>query len=167
MTRTLTRTLRGPRAPWLVPSLLGVLIVALLGTSLWLWRRSTQASDDAPAAVARVEAQNFFTLNYLHPDADLDRVLSLATDPFKAQYSAQRAAVAKGLVEKRLTLTARVPDNGTALEYRNGDTAQVLVAVDATTATAAGQSGTNRYRVRVRLARTAAGWLVADLTQVG
>jgi Mce-associated membrane protein len=163
----MTRTLSRPRAPWLLPALLGVLIVALLGTSLWLWRRSTPASDDAPAAIARVEAQNFFTLNYLHPDADLDRVVSLATDPFKAQYSAQRDAVAKGLVEKKLTLTARVPDNGTALEYRNGDSAQVLVAVDATTATADGHSETNRYRVRVRLARTAAGWLVADLTQVG
>jgi Mce-associated membrane protein len=161
------RTQSRPRAPWLLPAVLGVLIVALLGTSLWLWRRSTPAGDDAPAAVARAAAQNFFTLSYLHPDADLDRVLSLATDPFKTRYSAQRDAVAKGLVEKKLTLTAQVPDNGTALEYRNGDSAQVLVAVDATTATAAGNRETNRYRVRVRLARSVAGWLVADLTQVG
>jgi len=151
---------------WLLPATLGLLIVALLGTSWWLWRRSTAATDDAPMAVARVEAQNFFTLNYQHPDADLDRVLSLAADPFKAQYGAQRDAVAKGLVDKKLTLTAQVPENGTALEYRSGDSAQVLVAVDTTT-TADGRSETNRYRVRVRLARGANGWLVADLTQVG
>ena len=162
----MTRALLQAR-PWLVPAVLGGLIVALLATSLWLWRRSTPATDDAPLAVARAEAQNFFTLSYQHPDADLDRVLSLATDPFKAQYGGQREAVAKGLVDKLLTLTAQVPDNGTALEYRNGDSAQVLVAVDATTATADGRTETNRYRVRVRLAKAASGWLVADLTQVG
>jgi Mce-associated membrane protein len=161
------RALPKVRRHLLVPALLGVLIVALLGASLWLWRRSTPASDDAPVAVASAAAQDFFTLSYQHPDADLDRVLSLATDPFKARYGAQRDAVATGLVDKRVTLTAQVPANGTALEYRNGDSAQVLVAVNATTATADGRTETNRYRVRVRLARTASGWLVADLTQVG
>jgi len=162
-----TRTLTHPQRSWLLPAMLGVLIIALVGTSLWLWRRSAPAIDDAPVALARVEAQNFFTLSYRHPSADLDRVLSLASDPFKAQYSARRDAVARGLVGKKLTLTAHVPEHGTALEYRNGDRAQVLVAVDATTATPDGHRETNHYRVRVRLAKTATGWLVTDLTQVG
>jgi len=156
-----------PRRRWLLPVMLGGLIVALLSTSLWLWHRSTPANDDAPVTVAKLAAQDFFTLNYLHPDADLDRVLSRTADPFKAQYSAQRDAVKQGLVDKKLTLTAKVPENGTALEYRSGDNAQVLVAVDATTATGDGHSETNRYRVRVRLACEANGWLVTDLTQVG
>jgi hypothetical protein len=40
------------------------------------------------------------------------------------------------------------------------------LAFDVSTAIADGRTETNRYRVRVRLARTANGWLVADLTQV-
>lgn len=157
---------RPPRAV-LLPALLGVLLVGLVATSLWLWRRTVPPSDDAPVAVARQAAQNFFTLSFQHPDEDLDRVLRFATDPFKSQYAARREEIKRALVDKKLTLTARIPENGSALEYRHGNEARVLVAVDGKTVTVDGRSETNRYRVRVRLVHLPSGWLVSDLTQVG
>lgn len=155
------------RRPWVIPVTLAVVLVALLVTSAVIWLRGRETVDQGAVAVARQEAQNFFSLDYHHPDADLDRVLSLAADPFKKQYSDQRAAVKNSLVDKKLVVTATVPDDGAAVEYQHGDTAQVLVAVDAKTATDSGGTDDNRYRARINLAKTNGTWLVTGVNQVG
>lgn len=163
-------TTEGKPAPrgrrWLLPAGLGVILTVLLGTSAWLYW-GDPGVDESPVAVARQEAANFFTLDYSHADADLARVLDLAADPFKQQYAAQQAAVKGGLVDKKLTMSAAIPDNGTAIEYEHGDNAQVLVAVNATTRDVSGASQVNRYRVRVQLARSGGQWRVSQFNQVG
>jgi Mce-associated membrane protein len=158
-----------PRRRWhrVVPVMLSVVLVGLLAASGWLWWSGRQVLDDAPVAVARQEAQNFFSLSYHQAPADTARVLDLATGAFKQQYTAQQTSVQQGLISKALTLTAQVPDNGTAIEYEHGDSAQVLVAVNATTTTTDGKNQVNRYRVRVDLTREQDRWLVSAFNQVG
>lgn len=155
------------RQPWVLPVLLGLVVVGLLATSLWMWRRAVPVHSDGAIAVARLEAENFFTLSYQRADQDVERVLGLATEPFRSEYAAQRDAVKSSLVDKRLTLAAEIPEAGAALEYQHASNAQVIVAVNATTTTADGRSETNRYRMRVHLVRANGGWLVSNLTQVG
>jgi hypothetical protein len=150
-----------------LPALMGLLLLGLLSATLVLWLRATPGTDNAPVVLARQEALNFFTLDYQHPEQSFDKVLSLAADPFRAQYIAQRDALKNGLLAAKITMTAQVAENGTALEYRNSGDARVIVAVDTATAAPDGRRQTNRYRVRVRLVRGSNGWLVADLTQVG
>lgn len=159
------RTRARPR--WLLPALLSVVLTALLVASLLLWLNQRETLDEAPVTVARQEAQNFFSLDYRHADADIDRVLAVATDPFKKQYSDQRDTIKKSLTDKKLTVSATVPDNGAAIEYLKDDRAQVLVAVNAKTT--AGSAGTddNRYRARIQLTKVNGDWLVSGVNQVG
>lgn len=155
------------RQPWILPTMLSLLLVGLLTASALLWLGSRQQLDEAPLAVARQEAQNFFTLDYRHIDENLDRVESIATGPFKQQFAKKRDQVKKAVVGKKLRLTATIPDNGTAIEYEHGYHAQVLVAVNATTRTETGGADNNRYRARVQLIRQNGNWRVSGVNQVG
>lgn len=150
-----------------VPAVLAVVLAGLVATSAWLWWNKRTDIDDSAAAVARQQTVNFFSLDHRHVDADVDRVLALATGKFKQQYAKQRERVVQGVGKQKLVVTAKVPDGGTALEYQHGDHAQVLVAVDATSRGKAGsEPKVNRYRVRLELQRVDGEWLVADITQV-
>lgn len=156
------------REPWAVPTALSVVLAGLLAASLLLWLDDRQSLDDGVVATAQQQATNFFSLDYKRPDASIDRVLSLATDPFKTEYSKKRDTIKKSLTEKQLSVSATVPDNGAAIEYLHGDKAQVLVAVNTrTTADDGNQTESNRYRARIELVRVGEKWLVSGVEQVG
>ena len=155
------------RRSWIVPGILVVLLVALLGTSAVIWSHHGRDTDPGMLVSAKLEANNFFSLDYRHADKDVDRVLALATGKFKNDYSARRQQVVDGVVKKKLVVTAAIPQDGAAVELVNGSHGQVLVAVDVTTTTADGASTLNRYRARVFLTRQGGHWLVSDLNQVG
>lgn len=159
------------RHRWLakiIPATLAVMLAALVATSAWLWWDNRRDIDHAATVVARQQTINFFSLDHRHVDADLDRVMALATGRFKQQYAEQRDRVEQGVSEQKLVVTATVPDNGAALEYQYGDRAQVLVAVDATTKQPQAEttSKTNRYRVRLTLRHVDGQWLVSEINQV-
>lgn len=155
------------RRRWVVPAVLAVVLAGLLGTSAVLWLSGRESLDDAPVAAARQATLNFFSLDYRRADADIDRVLSIATDPFKTEYAKSREKVKKGLRAKKLVVTATVPDNGAALEYLRGDRAQVLVAVDAKTVVNGKRSDDQRYRARIGLIEVDGTWRVSGVYQVG
>lgn len=155
------------RPPWLVPAVLGVVLVALLATSGVLWWQDRDHLDDGAVAVAREEASNFFSLDHRTAQKDVDRVLSLATGTFKKEYAAKADEVVAGVKKKRLVVDATVPEQGSAVEYLHGDRAQVLVAVDVTTTLASGTPEESHYRTRVKLSRVDGVWLVSGLEQVG
>jgi Mce-associated membrane protein len=126
--------------------------------------------DDPDAAIlvaARQGATSFFSLDYRHAGADVDRVLALATGSFKKQYAAQRTQIVAGVTAKKLVVTAVIPAGGAALEFRDPTHAQVLVAVDVSTGTSSGTPTVQRYRSRVLLALVRGHWLLSGLNQVG
>lgn len=154
------------RRSWIVPGVLAVLVLTLLATS-YLQRPSGREADAGMLVSARLEATNFFSLDYRHADADVDRVLALATGKFKTEYSSRRKEVIDGVTGKKLVVTASIPEQGVAVELVDGNRGRVLVAVDVTTGTGTGATTENRYRARLLLTRVKGHWLVSDLNQVG
>lgn len=150
----------------LVPGLLFVVLVGLLATSAWLRQDRRESLDNGALAVAKQEATNFFSLDHRHAEDDVDRVLSLATDPFKSQYAAKRDEVVAGVTSKKLVVTATLPEDGTAVEYFTETKAQVLVSVDATTRQEKGEE-TQRHRTRIKLEKIDGRWLVSGIETVG
>lgn len=153
-----------------LPAALAVVLVALLGASAWLWYDGRESDRSAAASTtARTAASTFFTLDAADVDATVDAMLALSTGEFRTDYEAQRDRLVEEVESKGLKVTADVPDNGAALEFLDGDRAQVLVAVDATTTLPDGGTETNNYRVRVRLSWVddEAAWRVSGLEQVG
>lgn len=162
------RGLRGRLLPVGVPLVLAVVLVALLATSAWFWLddRGDEGRGSASTA-ARTAAVTFFSLDHADASANIDRLLAMSTGRFKSDYRAQRATLEKQVESKQLTVTARVSQNGTALEFFTPTRSQVLVAVDTTTALANGRSEKGSYRIRVVLSRVDSKWLVSGLEQVG
>lgn len=154
------------RRSWIVPGALAVLVLALLVTSFVL-RPASREADPGMLVAARQQAKNFFSLDYRHADADVDRVVALATGKFKREYSSRREEVIAGVTSKKLVVTATIPRQGAAVELVDGDHGQVLVAVDVSTGTLTGPTEENRYRARIVLTRVDGRWLVSDLNQVG
>lgn len=141
---------------------LGAVLIALLITSAVLLLHAGPSTDPGMVVAAREEATNFFSLDYNRANADIDRVLALATGSFKTEYASKRDAILAGVAQKKLVVTSVIPQNGAAVEFVQGDRGQVLVAVDVTTG-----GSVQRYRTRVLLTRVDGHWLVSGLDQVG
>ena len=156
-----------PRRSWTVPAVLAVLVLGLLGTSGVIWSNRGRDTDPGMLVAAQLQAKNFFSLDYRHAEKDVDRVLALATGKFKREYAARSKEVVDGVTEKKLVVTATIPEDGAAVELVDGDHGRVLVAVDVSTAPVGGASTQNRYRTRIFLTKVHGRWLVSDLTQVG
>jgi len=155
------------RRALLLPGTLALVLAGLVTTCVVLWTHRTGGTDDGAVLAGRQEAVAFFSLDYRHADRDIERVLSQATGSFKTQYAAKRADLARKLLASKLVLTATAPADGSALEYLDGDTAHVLVAVDVTTRTGSRASTQSRYRTRVELTRVGDRWLTTAVNQVG
>lgn len=151
----------------LLPAALVALLLALLGTSAYLWQQQREDLDQGAVEVARTQAKTFFSLDHRDPETSIDEMLELATDDFRESYEARRDQVVKNLVEKKIVVTASVPEDGAAVEFLSGDRAEVLVAVDVTTASGSSGSESQRYRTRVELSRVDGDWLMSAINQVG
>lgn len=153
----------------MVPVVLGLVAVAVVALVVILLTGSDEeeGGDASLMVTARDGATAFFSLDYRRADKDVDAVLALSTGTFKKEYAARRQEIIDGVVEKKLVVTASIPEDGAAVEFLDETKAQVLVAVDVTTATSGGESTRNRYRARVLLTRTDDRWLVSGLNQVG
>src|SRR5579862_5555815 len=102
------------RHRWLATSLVAaVSVTGLTGCG----GSSGNTVDPGMLVAARQEATNFFSLDYRHASADVDKVLALATGTFKSQYAARRTEVVTGVTSKQLIVTAAIPQNGAAVEY--------------------------------------------------
>ncbi len=161
-----------PRRSWrepgnIVVALLVAALVALLGTSAYLWQERRAELDQGAVEVARQHAESFFSLDHRDPDNSIDAMLALSTDEFQEKYEARRDQMVAQLEQKQVVATASVPEDGAAVEYLHGDRAEVLVAVDVTTASRSQGSETQRYRARVELSRVDGEWLVSAINQVG
>jgi Mce-associated membrane protein len=132
------------------------------------WReRNASELDRAPVDVAEDVARDFFSLDHRTLKADMAKVRSRATGEFEAQYQKQSADLRKAVEQKKLVLTARVPDDGAAVEYLGKDSAWVLVSVDVHTESSGSSPEDSRYRTRVVLDKDGDDWLVSRLERVG
>lgn len=170
---------------WILPAVLGLLLVALLATSVVLLLDRREAMPDetaqAPAdigsgmigsspaqqAVARgrLVARAYFTLDFTTVEADMDRLRELGTPEFVEDYDEMAPALARRVTSQRLKLSAELPENGVATEYLSQNVAQLLVSVDVTTRND-GASSTGLYRTRVLLQWVDGEWMVAAVDEV-
>lgn len=172
----MTETETPVRAPWwrrhlLVLVVTAVVVLAGAGVGAFLLLRSDDDGrqplvDPEALVTARQEALNFFTLDYQHAEDDVDRVLALATGKFHDEYSASKPQLLAKMKAARIVCTAVIPQDGAALEFVHGGTAQVLVVVTVPKAATCGLFEPSN-RTRVVLTRTGGDWRVSDLRQVG
>ncbi len=168
-----------------LPSILAVLLIALLATSAVLLldrrealpeERAVQPADIGPGAMggspaeqavarARLAANVYFTLDHTSVDADMDRLRDLGTPAFVEGYDRMAPALARRVTSQQLRLSASIPRNGVATEYLSQNVAQLLVSVDVTTRRGA-TSSTGAYRTRVLLRWVDGQWLLEAVDEV-
>ena len=92
----------------------GVLLLVLLvvaGGSLYRQRSANARLDstrEQVVGVVRQEAVNLMSLSYNTADADLKRILSLATGPMAEQFNSQRSTIGGFLGQAKSTSRAQV-----------------------------------------------------------
>ncbi len=159
---------RAALVTWVVAVVALACLVGFAVASVGAWRdRQAADLDRAPVDVAEDVARDFFSLDHRTLKADMDKVLSRATGEFEAQYEKQSADLRAAVEQKKLVLTARVADDGAAVEYLGEDSAWVLVSVDVHTESSGAPAQDSRYRTRVVLDRNGDRWLVSRLERVG
>lgn len=127
--------------------------------SIWFgyeWRQAAAAHqrDEAFIQAARQTALNLTTIDFAEVNTDVQRVIDGAMAPFRDDFK-QRSQPFMELVRKAQSISkGTVAEAG--LESRDGDHAQVLVAVNVTMKAANGaQDGKPRsWRMRVELQST-------------
>ncbi|OBK98175.1 Mce protein [Mycobacterium sp. 1165178.9] len=132
----------------------GLIVAALAGLSGWLGYRAYQKHEDQArqnlyVATARQGAVNLTTINYTQVDADVQRILDLATGAFRDDFE-QRAKPFEEVVKAAQSKSeGTVTDAG--LESQRGDSAQVLVAVAVKSRTAGGEEAPREWRMRIEV----------------
>ncbi|HEX6682949.1 MAG TPA: hypothetical protein VF062_09155 [Candidatus Limnocylindrales bacterium] len=142
--------------------------VAVAGWSGWRWssQNSVEASHAAAVATARQFTIDFVSISASTVDADIQRVTDAATGEFGGEYARGKTQVRAAVVENE------VQSEGTvlraALVSGDGDSAVVLVAVDANVKNVkAPQGRPAHYRIKVDLVKEDGRWLVSQLEFVG
>lgn len=131
-----------------------LVVVTLAGLSGWLGYRAYQKHDaqvrqNLYVATARQGAVNLTTINYTQVDADVQRILDLATGAFRDDFE-QRAKPFEEVVKAAQSKSeGTVTDAG--LESQRGDSAQVLVAVAVKSRTAGGEEAPREWRMRIEV----------------
>ena len=179
---------------WLLPAILLALLVAMVLTSVVLWRDRAAAEPVAdppvpagiaadgsvwgvpaaadPVETARTAARGYYTLDYRHLGADAERLRALTTSGYRARYDTMLDGVRADLVDDQVVTRATPVRDGTATEALTSSSARVLVALEVTTAhPGAASEGSGARPVpmtaRVVLRRVGASWLVSDLRELG
>ncbi|GII25420.1 hypothetical protein Pme01_50170 [Planosporangium mesophilum] len=160
------------RPPLVVVCLTGALVAALAAAGItgyqWYSQRSVDQAHQEAMAAARQTTVNFVSVSAATVDRDLKRVTDGATGEFKDEFTRGapqvRAAVVENNVDSRGTVLR------TGLVSGDGDSAVVLVAVDATVKNVnAPQGRQSHYRIQVEVSKDAKSgrWLVSKLQFVG
>ena len=132
--------------------------------------RSAAARLDATrqqvVGIAGQEAVNMMSLSYRTADADLRRILALATGPLAKQFSSQRSTISGFLGKAKSRSVGTVLSAG--LVSLGHDHAQVMVAADATVSNTQSKDAgmkqvVKHYRMSMTLQRAHGRWLVSDV----
>lgn len=132
----------------------GLIVATLAGLSGWLGYRAyqkhdTQARQSLYVATARQGAVNLTTINYTQVDADVQRILDLATGAFRDDFEQRSKPFMEVVKAAQSKSEGTVTDAG--LESQRGDSAQVLVAVAVKSRTAGGEEAPREWRMRIEV----------------
>lgn len=133
----------------------GIVIVATLaGLTGWLGyqayrQHEAHARRDLFVQVARQGAVNLTTINYTEVDADVQRILELATGAFRDDFEQRSKPFIEVVKAAQSKSEGTVTDAG--LESQRGDAAQVLVAVAVKSRTAGGEEAPREWRMRIEV----------------
>ncbi|SRR5271166_132753 len=131
-----------------------VIVAILTGLAGWLGYRAyqkheAQAQRDLFVQVARQGAVNLTTINYTEVDADVQRILDLATGAFRDDFEQRSKPFIEVVKAAQSKSEGTVTDAG--LESQRGDSAQVLVAVAVKSRTAGGEEAPREWRMRIEV----------------
>ncbi|OBG71542.1 MULTISPECIES: Mce protein [unclassified Mycobacterium] len=133
----------------------GVLIVATLAgvAGYWGYRayqtHTAQARRDLYLQTARQGAVNLTTIKYTEIDADVQRILELATGAFREDFEQRSKPFMEVVKAAQSKSEGTVTDAG--VESEHGDSAQVLVAVAVKSQTAGGEEAPREWRMRIEV----------------
>ncbi len=162
---------RGRRRAYVMLGLLFVAAIAWFVVEMVRWSGAKAPASGAEAvAAARTQALNLMTLNYKTVTRDLQRVIDGSTGEMRTQYKkALNGTASKVTAEKSVSTGTILAAGLTSLQ---GDTADVLVAGDATVAfpksakTAASRIQVH-YRFQIEMKQVAGGWKSSLLNFAG
>ncbi len=131
-----------------------VIVATLAGLAGWLGYRAYQKHEaqiqrDLFVQVARQGAVNLTTIDYTRVDADVQRVLDLATGAFRDDFEQRSKPFIEVVMAAQSKSEGTVTDAG--LESQRGDSAQVLVAVAVKSRTAGGEQSPREWRMRIEV----------------
>lgn len=149
-TRDVPARSRRGLAAWIVA---GVLIVALVGSAVWLLieRNAADERDAQRNAYVQTARQTVINLTTIKPDTakeDVDRILAGASGEFKSEFDGREDPFVSVVQEAGVTTVGKILEAG--LESEDGNSAKVLVAARADVSTPDGtQNGPRDFRMRV------------------
>ncbi len=131
-----------------------VIVATLSGLAGWLGYRAyqtheAQARRDLFVQTARLGAVNLTTINYTEVDADVQRILDVATGAFRDDFEQRSKPFIEVVKAAQSKSEGTVTDAG--LESQHGDSAQVLVAVAVKSRTAGGEEAPREWRMRIEV----------------
>ncbi len=132
----------------------GLIVATLAGLTGWLGYRAyqkcdAQARQNLYVATARQGAVNLTTINYTQVDADVQRILDLATGAFRDDFEQRSKPFMEVVKAAQSKSEGTVTDAG--VESQRGDSAQVLVAVAVKSRTAGGEEAPREWRMRIEV----------------
>lgn len=133
----------------------GVVIVATLAgvAGYWGYRayqtHTAQARRDLYLQTARQGAVNLTTIKYTEIDADVQRILELATGAFREDFEQRSKPFMEVVKAAQSKSEGTVTDAG--VESEHADSAQVLVAVAVKSQTAGGEEAPREWRMRIEV----------------
>jgi flavin-binding protein dodecin len=164
---------RQRRRPPLVVVCLTVALVAATAAAVvtgyqWFAQRSVDQAHQEAMAAAKQTTVNFVSVSAATVDRDLKRVTDGATGEFKDEFARGAPQVRAAVVENNVDSRGNVLRAG--FVSGDGDSAVVLVAVDATVKNVSAPQGRlSHYRIQVEVSKDAKSgrWLVSKLQFVG
>jgi Mce-associated membrane protein len=131
-----------------------LIVATLAGLAGWLGYRAyekheAQAQRDLFVQTARQGAVNLTTINYTEADADVQRILDLATGAFRDDFEQRSKPFIEVVKAAQSKSEGTVTDAG--LESQRGGSAQVLVAVAVKSRTAGGEEAPREWRMRIEV----------------
>lgn len=162
---------RRPRALVAVGLVLLLLVPPVAAAGLWLWQRDVyaterdQRAEERAVLVAAAEGTTAWaSVDYTDVDAYFARVQEVATGDFLAEFQDSEASLRSLLVENESVQVPVIPKGGVGLLERTGDSARVLVAMDATVTNKNTETPQPRqYRLQLVLDRVEGEWLISTL----
>jgi Mce-associated membrane protein len=132
----------------------GLIVATQAGLTGWLGYRAyekheAQAQRDLFVQTARLGAVDLTSINYTEVDADVQRIIDLATGAFREDFEQRSKPFIEVVKAAQSKSEGTVTDAG--LESQRGDSAQVLVAVAVKSRTAGGEEAPREWRMRIEV----------------